>query len=176
MDFNDYFYYDETSPSFLRWKASSRYHNSSDVAGKIYKNGYYTVNVNYGTYTVHSIIYKLLGGDIPEGSSVDHLDRNKENNCISNLRCVSVSVNNRNMSMMSRNKTGVVGVCLVIPKKTAPHYLAHWRELDGKKRNKCFAIQKYGNEEAFRLACEYRQNKILELNKQGAGYSDTHGA
>lgn len=38
-----------------------------------------------------------------------------------------------------------------------------------------FSTHKFGNDEAFRLACEYRIEMVAELNRQGAGYTKTHG-
>ena len=36
-------------------------------------------------------------------------------------------------------------------------------------------LKKYGKEEAFRLAVEWRAARIKELNNQGAGYTERHG-
>lgn len=44
---------------------------------------------------------------------------------------------------------------------------------DGRTRWLC--VSNHGKEEAFRLACEARENAIKELNAQGAGYSENHG-
>lgn len=38
-----------------------------------------------------------------------------------------------------------------------------------------FSCNKYGHEQAFQLACQWREQKIAELNAQGAGYSERHG-
>ena len=38
-----------------------------------------------------------------------------------------------------------------------------------------FSVEKHGNEEAFRLACEWRSEQIRLLNEQGAGYTERHG-
>ena len=37
-----------------------------------------------------------------------------------------------------------------------------------------FCVNKYGEEEAQRLAVETRENAICALNNQGAGYSERH--
>lgn len=44
------------------------------------------------------------------GQWVDHKDRNRANNCKSNLRCCSCSENNRNRGRYSTNTSGVTGV------------------------------------------------------------------
>lgn len=55
------------------------------------------------------------------------------------------------------------------------YYVAHWCDIDGEYQGKYFSIDKLGESEAFRLACEYRQQRIEELNAQGAGYTARHG-
>ena len=45
---------------------------------------------------VHRVIWTLVNGDIPDGMTIDHIDRDKNNNRVENLRCVSQGENNRN--------------------------------------------------------------------------------
>lgn len=78
---------------------------------KMYKTSrYYHIclskNNKPKTYTVHRLVAKafLLNPDnLPE---VDHIDRNKLNNHISNLRWVSKSKNQANRNMMKTNTSG----------------------------------------------------------------------
>lgn len=44
---------------------------------------------------VHRIVWELHNGPVPEGLEIDHIDGNKQNNDISNLRAVSHSENLR---------------------------------------------------------------------------------
>ena len=48
-------------------------------------------------------------------------------------------------------------------------------KVDDQSYSRCFTISKYGEQEAFRLAYEWREQKIKELNEQGAGYTERHG-
>ncbi len=41
---------------------------------------------------------------------IDHIDRNKTNNKLENLRLVSAVLNRRNSSIRQKNKSGVTGV------------------------------------------------------------------
>jgi hypothetical protein len=41
----------------------------------------------------HRIIYQTLVGDIPDGYEIDHIDNNRQNNSIDNLRIVTRSQN-----------------------------------------------------------------------------------
>lgn len=93
---NKYFYYDETSPSFLRWKVTRGNKKAGDIAGCINNNGYYTVGYDYGVYSVHRIIWVLFHGEIDSALLVDHIDNNRLNNNIKNLRLVDHMQNNNN--------------------------------------------------------------------------------
>jgi len=41
----------------------------------------------------HRLIYNYLVEEIPEGYEIDHIDNDRQNNCIDNLRCVTRSQN-----------------------------------------------------------------------------------
>ena len=59
-------------------------------------------------YLSHRVIYKLVTGEEPE--FVDHIDRNKLNNKIENLRSVCHQENMKNQKMAENNTSGVTGV------------------------------------------------------------------
>ena len=121
------------------------------------------------TVQIHRLIWTLINGVIPSGMIVDHIDGNPENNLIENLRLIDVPLNTRNRKMSSRNSTGATGVrfhsngyeCRIVD--------------NGIIKYKRFGVKKYGNEEAFRQACEWRSEQIRLLNEQGAGYTERHG-
>lgn len=81
----------------------------------------------------------------------------------------------RNKKKTKKNTSGKTGVMVAIDKGGNKRYRAHWTTLEGKTKTKSFSVNVYGDEEAWRLACEYRQKMIQELNSQGAGYSEKHG-
>lgn len=192
MDWSEVFYYDESSPSCLRWKTdrTTGLHGkiflalAGDVAGcKEHKDKNYRVGVSmpgkkHRLIPVHQIVWELLNGEIPEGFCVDHIDGKGINNLISNLRLVTQKINNRNRSMHKRNKTGKTGVvetwATYLDRKYY-YYTAYWCTLEGKTRSKTFSWIKFGKDEAFRLASEVRDKMIAELNEQGAGYTERHG-
>lgn len=62
------------------------------------------------SYKVHRLIWLYYYGYFPE-NSIDHIDRDKTNNRLSNLREVSNSCNMRNSSQR-RSSTGIKGTCL----------------------------------------------------------------
>jgi hypothetical protein len=103
----------------LRWKVRTRghlgYKEPGSVAGWINGQGYRVVGGARipGRYQqAHRIIWSFLNGEIPEGMMIDHIDGNKLNNRIENLRCVSAQDNLRNMKRSRLNKTGTTGVVL----------------------------------------------------------------
>jgi len=170
----DLFYYDETSPTFLRWKKArykTRIKDGSQAGclttglGKTEKS---KVTVNRKSMLVHRIIYTLHYGDIKQNYVIDHIDGDPRNNNINNLREVTPAVNSRNVKSV-RNKSGFIGVRY---HKRERKWLAFWHE-NLVQQSKGFSIRMFG-EDAFRLACEYRAMKIKELNKQGAGYTERH--
>lgn len=185
LDFNDYFYYDETSPSCLRWKVNIRsgknYNQchvvTGDVAGSINGEGYWQVKANMLNKQVHRIIAEMVGMCC-DGLEVDHINKTPTDNRIVNLRVVTKPVNLHNKSMYSNNTTGVCGVAnrtKCIAGAIYESYIATWKDSSGKTCEKWFSCNKFGTDEAFRLACEYRTAMIEQLNAQGAGYTETHG-
>jgi hypothetical protein len=166
--FQELFYYDESSPTFLRWKVdrfgtgSAKIMKAGDVAGNVCKsnNVYPNVSVNYKTYVVHRIIYAICNEvDVPTNLVVDHIDGNKSNNDIRNLQLLTQSQNikkaDRNY-IQSNNSSGVVGVHYL-----ETEYNRYWTASityeTKKRKTKNFNIDKLGYDEAFRSACECRR-------------------
>lgn len=61
-------------------------------------DGYLTVRVRHVRTTVHRLVALAFLGERPEGMVIDHIDRDKMNNHISNLRYCTQSENNKNVS------------------------------------------------------------------------------
>lgn len=187
VDYSTLFTVDSGSPSGLRWVVN-RYTGkhktvllvtAGDVAG--YKNphhGYWVINLGGKSLRAHRVVWEIINGKIPLGMVIDHIDVNLDNNCITNLRMVSQTINARNKRMLKCNTSGVTGVKLNHKKYkdyVNSYWVARWADLSGKEKVKHFSIDRYGHDEAFRLACEYRELMISELNKNGAGYTEMHG-
>lgn len=183
MNFKDYFYYDETSPSCLRWaKPSLNYKkDAQDVAGNVSEShGYYTVTFNGKTFLVHRVVFALLNSwfDIFDATlQIDHVNGRITDNHIQNLRVVKCAVNCRNKSKQKNNTSGFTGVSkyVRVDKKGIQQitYRARWIE-NNIQHGKSFPVSKYGDD-ALLLAIAYRLKKIQELNNDGAGYTNDHG-
>lgn len=168
MSWHELFIYDENQPScLLRRKRNEKV--------GWFSGGYYHTEVDNIPYMCHRIIWEMFNGEIPDNMFVDHIDRIKSNNRIDNLRLVTREGNMRNARKSSNNKSGVTGVMLHDDGRSHSYWKAKWRNLDGTEGHKFFSIKKLGYEEAFKLACEYRQTMIQCLNSQGAGYTERHG-
>lgn len=92
----DNVYYDETSPSCLRWKVSRPGCALHGVAGTKRKDGYWSVQINKERFLAHRIVWLLFNYKIDSKLVIDHIDRNPSNNFIDNLRLVTQAENNQN--------------------------------------------------------------------------------
>ncbi|EKE9051070.1 HNH endonuclease [Salmonella enterica] len=99
----------------LYWKPEfydNRWKRTEKPIGSLNTSGYLTVRLSIDgdarTYYVHRLIYWLVTGDWPE--VLDHINRNKLDNRIENLRSVKLLDNCRNKSIATNNKTGYTGV------------------------------------------------------------------
>jgi hypothetical protein len=95
-------FYSEESPSGLKWKRDvSRCVKAGDNAGYRKTDGYYAVKIDGKLYPCHRLVLQLNGVDV-ENKIVDHIDRNRSNNVISNLRVATIEQNNSNKTIRVR--------------------------------------------------------------------------
>jgi hypothetical protein len=73
-------------------------------------NGYLVGDILGKKVYAHRVIFALCNGYWP--SAIDHIDGNKANNRIENLRAVTAAENAQNCARSSSNKSGVTGVSL----------------------------------------------------------------
>lgn len=72
--------------------------------------GYWNLNICYHTYRAHRLAWLYIHGEHPNGQ-VDHINCNKLDNRIDNLRVVTNKVNAQNvMRARTTNKSGFLGV------------------------------------------------------------------
>lgn len=94
----------------LFWKiANSNRIKIDSVAGYTTKHGYRKVYVIDKQLYEHRIIFLMHYGYLPK--YIDHIDCNKLNNCIENLRESTHSQNMMNQKIRSNNTTGIKNVC-----------------------------------------------------------------
>ena len=186
IDFKEWFYYDETSPSGLRWvkdcMGGMYMHilkkRKGDVAGIKYtrrqgKPFRWVVTLKNKKYSAHRIIWQIINGEIPVGMIIDHLDRNPFNNKIINLALKTKRQNQQNLSKNCRNKTGITGVSL---STCGEYFVASYQDsIINKYVRKRFSIKRYGYDTAFDMACTYRKDSIQKMRDAGDLYTETHG-
>lgn len=81
---------------------------AGSVAGTINSEGYLLVKIGGKNRRVHRIIFLMLNSYLPD--YLDHIDGDKLNNKIENLRECTTSENRFNMTKYKNNKSGVKGV------------------------------------------------------------------
>jgi len=79
------------------------------VAGHLRKDGYVQIKFQHKLYAAHRLIWFLIYGEWPK-NEVDHIDGNKSNNRLENLRDVTKSQNQQNRLKTKQNSTGFKGV------------------------------------------------------------------
>lgn len=180
----DVFVYDESSRTCLRWKIDRLSGNGGRIksatagqeAGSLDQRGEsFTTRFNGKAVKVHNIVAMLHGLVVGCGQIVDHFDGDPTNNKIDNLRVVTQVINSHNRKMQHNNTSGQVGVTIWTDQRGSKFWLARWQNAVGKRGCKSFSINKFGNDAAYILACNYRKSMIESLNQSGHGYTERHG-
>ena len=105
----DLFFYNQEE-GVLYWRCNRKGHNvSGKPVGYKGSNGYLKTTINQQHIQNHQIIFLYCNGYLPE-NFIDHIDRDRSNNKIENLREVTHQCNLRNSKLNKNNKSGVKGV------------------------------------------------------------------
>lgn len=100
-------HYDPETGIFTRKSKPTYNAKIGDPVGSV-DHGYLRINVIGKRYYAHRLAWLYMYGEWP--NIIDHIDANKENNRIGNLRNVDFSGNMMNGRISRCNKTGIVGV------------------------------------------------------------------
>lgn len=100
--------YDPLSGGFL-WKSARSHRKAGDKAGTVATNGYITITIDKVPYSAHRLAWLYVYGEYPE-LFIDHVNRDKLDNRISNLRLSDNRNNQGNQQISSLNTTGMKGV------------------------------------------------------------------
>lgn len=156
MNWNDIFDYIDGN---LYWKVKRRGSTKiGDNAGSVDSNGYKKVTYMNNEYYAHRIIWEMHNGSIPKCMQIDHINHDRSDNSIFNLRLVSSKVNSKNRSKSKANKSGFTGVY---------SHRGKWRvriRVDGKL--KCFGV--YDDIDSANSAAKYFRDLL--------GFHKNHGA
>ena len=150
--------YDPLEGTF-RWTNNAFHRVAGKPAGNNCKKDVYAyIMINKNNWLAHRLAWFLYYGYYPT-VMIDHRDRNRANNKIDNLKEVTGTENNQNLSLPIDNKSGVCGVHYDIPRQK-------WKaqiKINGKTIN----IGRYTN---FQDAVDAREEYRKKL-----GFSETHG-
>ena len=117
----------------LRWKvAHGRRGRAGEVAGSKGPEGYVKIKWNRRLYQAHRLIFAFHYSWMPE--EVDHINGNRSDNRIENLRAATKSLNQLNAKLRVDSRSGVKGV--------------HWCERDQRwvatvRQNRKIVYQRY---------------------------------
>ena len=107
---NELLHYDMDTGLFT-WLVARGKATCGVVAGRIDHQGYRIIVINGRKYRAHRLAWFLVYGSFPK-NGLDHINGDKLDNRIENLRDVSPSVNSQNFRQAhSDNPSGVIGVC-----------------------------------------------------------------
>lgn len=126
--------------------------------------GYYALSLNGKIYRTHWLLYNTFVGD-SKGFVIDHIDRNKLNNSLSNLRCVENSINIKNAKIKYRPDIKDMSYRYKHPEKAHPFLLRF--SIEGKRKTIGYyktydeALQKYNE--------LYAKREKYYLEKYGNG-------
>jgi hypothetical protein len=103
---NEFFLYKDGD---LYWKVDRGSNKvAGKKAGKKNNNGYLHTKINGKLYQNHRLIFMMCHGYLPE--FVDHIDGNRSNNRIENLRPASNQQNTYNRKLNKNSTSGIKGV------------------------------------------------------------------
>lgn len=91
-----------------RYTVTSRAIKDSE-AGWHTERGYIRITINKHRYPAHRLAWLYVFNEFPQGE-IDHINHNKGDNRIINLRVVTRQENSKNLPMMSNNTSGHTGV------------------------------------------------------------------
>lgn len=110
----------------FRWRRSRRGCRIGDVAGNPNSKGYWQISLNYKRYFGHRLAWLYVHGYWPTGE-IDHINMDKGDNRICNLRDATREQNRHNTTMTKRNTTGFKGVSFHRKMgKFQAHHRRHW--------------------------------------------------
>lgn len=102
--------YNPETGAFIRKVTTSSNAKAGQVAGNLEAEGYLRIFIDRKVYKAHRLAWLYMHGSFPP-ECLDHIDGNKANNAIRNLRLATNDENLQNRHKSSRrNSTGFLGV------------------------------------------------------------------
>ena len=92
----------------FKWR--KKFSNTKDIAGTTRVDSYKMIMINYKYYSSHRLAWLYVYGEFPD-KQIDHINRDRSDNRIKNLRNVDQNVNMKNRGISKNNTSGFSGVC-----------------------------------------------------------------
>ncbi len=118
--------YDKITGIFIRKMKTSNCIHVGDIAGGLKSDGYLRIRIKGKRYLAHRLAWLYVHGSFPE-QDIDHINGNKQDNSIANLRDVSCRENQCNRK---RHREGRLQGCFY--RKHTKKWIAQIR-INGKK-------------------------------------------
>lgn len=99
----------DSETGIFRWKITSGKGVIGCVAGTPTAKGYIEISVKGKRYLAHRLAWLLSKGKWPS-AQIDHIDGDKKNNRLSNLRLATNSQNHANRGAQKNSTSGIKGV------------------------------------------------------------------
>jgi hypothetical protein len=106
----DYLNYDPESGIFTWKKNLKGPAKEGMIAGARHSRGYITIGFNGESYLAHRLAWAFTYNEISQNMQIDHINGDRGDNKISNLRLASHEENCRNSKPRKHNKSGIKGV------------------------------------------------------------------
>jgi hypothetical protein len=103
--------YDKNTGLFTRKVRTVNSVRVGDIAGGINQLGYRAISIDNKIYLAHRLVWLYMYGVFPE-KDTDHINMDRADNRLCNLRTATRSQNMRNTGLRANNTTGVKGVSI----------------------------------------------------------------
>jgi hypothetical protein len=108
------YYNPDTGEIRWKWRDDVRKNENTRIAGKVAgsvnSKGSLQIRINGHRYLAHRLAWVITHGAWPP-NDIDHIDGDRANNRIDNLRLATRQENLRNVGLRANTTTGVTGVC-----------------------------------------------------------------
>lgn len=114
-ELKQYLSYDPETGVFCRLKFSSARWKPGKITGTNSGHGYIKIGLNHKQLYAHRLAWFYVYGEWPE--EIDHINGDRADNRLVNLRSVTKPQNNQNMAIQKSNTSGYKGVSWCSEKK-----------------------------------------------------------
>jgi hypothetical protein len=101
--------YDPTTGIFVWSKSPARVIKAGTVAGRLGRDGYIAIQIKGRLYFAHRLAWLYVNGVWPK-NQIDHINGNRSDNRIENLREATRKQNGENRRVVSTTRSGKTGV------------------------------------------------------------------